>query len=378
MKLLKVDVKNFKRIGKDFSFSFIPIGNKTLYDKEFELEEIAENLFRFRTIGVIGKNASGKTTTVELLSIVYDILANFSYNDTYEILKFVDNDINFDITFFHDNKLYRYIFDLYKESDSVSNGMPFFKNEKVYVKEYKKTQYSKIFDYSTYDEFKISKSLPKNTSIIYDVLHDITPNGFYCPANDRMYNYLVGPYKVLYTMDKDLKMMKSLLAIFDSNIKNIEMLNDERFRLTYSNDTHLDLSNSELIKILSSGTSKGFSLYSLVAYSLKTGTDLIVDEIENHFHKTLVENLINLYKDKTVNSKNATLIFTTHYCEILDMFNRSDNIYIAKCDRNIYIENMYKKYNFRNELSKSNKFYNNEFNTNVDYKALMDFKEELF
>jgi len=31
--------------------------------------------------------------------------------------------------------------------------------------------------------------------------------------------------------------------------------------------------------------------------SLTTGFDLLVDEIENHSHKTLVENLIMLYKD---------------------------------------------------------------------------------
>ena len=38
---------------------------------------------------------------------------------------------------------------------------------------------------------------------------------------------------------------------------------------------------------------------------------------------------------------------------------------------------MYEKYKFRPELSKSNKFYNNEFNTNVSYEALMNFKKEL-
>ena len=38
---------------------------------------------------------------------------------------------------------------------------------------------------------------------------------------------------------------------------------------------------------------------------------------------------------------------------------------------------MYIDYKFRTELSKSNKFYNNAFNTNVSYDALMNFKKEL-
>ena len=71
------------------------------------------------------------------------------------------------------------------------------------------------------------------------------------------------------------------------------------------------------------------------------------------------------------------MIFTTHYCEILDLFGRSDNIYISKYEDAIRLENMYENYKFRTELSKSNKFYNNEFNTNVSYDALMNFKKEL-
>ena len=38
---------------------------------------------------------------------------------------------------------------------------------------------------------------------------------------------------------------------------------------------------------------------------------------------------------------------------------------------------MHNDYKIRTELKKSNKFYDNEFNTNVDYNALMNFKKEL-
>ena len=75
MKLLKVVANNFKLCEKDFTISFIPIANKTEEDKEFELQKIDEDLYTFNTLGIIGKNASGKTSTVELLSIVYDILS---------------------------------------------------------------------------------------------------------------------------------------------------------------------------------------------------------------------------------------------------------------------------------------------------------------
>ena len=107
---------------------------------------------------------------------------------------------------------------------------------------------------------------------------------------------------------------------------------------TLANVRKKEVSSEGIYEVLSSGTLKGLSLFSYVVYSLKNGCDLVIDEIENHFHKMLVENLVNLYKDKSVNKSGATLIFTTHYCELLDLFNRTDNIYITKYNDKISLE----------------------------------------
>ena len=69
MNLLKIVASNFKLCEENLTISFVPTGNKTIADKEFELQEIDDNLYVFNTLGIIGKNASGKTTIVELLSI---------------------------------------------------------------------------------------------------------------------------------------------------------------------------------------------------------------------------------------------------------------------------------------------------------------------
>lgn len=87
--------------------------------------------------------------------------------------------------------------------------------------------------------------------------------------------------------------------------------------------------------------------------------------------------MISLYKDKTVNKNNAYLIFTTHYCEVLDLFNRRDNIWIAKSNLKVTISNMYDNYEIRTELLKSKQFYNNAFETAVNYEELMNMKRKL-
>ena len=119
------------------------------------------------------------------------------------------------------------------------------------------------------------------------------------------------------------------------------------------------------------------TISSFVVASLKYGFDLIIDEVEDHFHKTLVENMLSLYKDKSVNRHNATLIFTTHYCEVLDLFNRQDNIWISKANGKVFLSNMYDGYDLRPELLKSKQFYKNAFQTSVNYEDLMKPKKEL-
>ena len=314
---------------------------------------------------------------VELLSIVYDVLSTFRINTSKNIFKYIDKTLNLDITFYHKGTVYRYITDLYKNVNSAYDTSVFFKNEKLYKREYKKAHIRELFNYDKFEEVKFDNPLPEDTSMIYSVLKDIGLRGIYLPSNDITYMNYANTFNMYKLFNNYLSIITSILKMFDEHLDNIKMIDNSKYKIIYTDGRTKEVTSKELYDILSSGTTKGFGLFTYVVYSLKTGSDLIVDEIENHFHKTLVENLVNLYKDKSVNKKNATLIFTTHYCEILDLFGRSDNIYISKYEDAIRLENMHTDYKFRTELSKSNKFYNNEFNTNVSYDALMNFKKEL-
>ena len=62
--------------------------------------------------------------------------------------------------------------------------------------------------------------------------------------------------------------------------------------------------------------------------TFETGGYLIIDELENHFNQEIVSTLIRFYMDKKVNKKGAMLIFSTHYSELLDVFERNDRFFI--------------------------------------------------
>ncbi len=370
MKLLHVIANNFKNCKNSFEIDFVSKSKKTSEDKEYELLEIAEELYTYATLAFVGKNASGKTTAVELLDACYSILGDFRLEGesySYENVELL-------IDFYHDGFIYRYETVL-KNADSIASKAVFTK-QRLRKKKYYKSKIKSIYKDSDFTDIKITGELPEDTSILFFILKKKETKAIYFDS----FGSGIDTYRLIFATMKDFNIKPSLLArvisIFDENIKDLQMQDEHNFKLSFCGNTKT-VSDKELIYVLSSGTTKGMLLYILMIASLQQGFDLIVDEIENHFHKTLVENMISLYKDKSVNKNNATLILTTHYCELLDLFNRQDNIYIAKCDNKVYLTNMYDGFNIRPELLKSRQFYNNVFQTAVNYDELMQLKKEL-
>ena len=369
MKILKVIATGFKNCIDDFEISYMPIARKTAEDKEYELEEIADGLFVFSTIGIVGKNASGKTSVLDLLSICYDIMGTFRVMPR----KYSLNGVTLTIFFYHEGNIYKYKTGLKEEgiSDKI-----LFVDQVIHIKKYYKTNVNSIFDDDGFDVYEPDGTLPEDTSSVFFVVKKLSMGSYYYTSHDYGYEIYRTAFwaQKAYGIPKTL--MMNIISVFDESISNLEMVDETNFKLTSFGKKEV-LSDKELYSRLSSGTTKGILLYTLVVLSLMEGSDLVIDEIENHFHKTLVENIISLYKDKSINKKNATLIFATHYCEILDLFNRQDNIYITKADNKVSLSNMYKDYDVRPELLKSKQFYNNVFKTAVNYDALMALKKEL-
>lgn len=370
MKLLRVKASHFKNCRDDFTIDFVAQSKKTAEDKEYELQEIADSLFVYNTAAFVGKNASGKTTAIELLDCCYSILGDFRLegkNYSYE-------NIELEIVFFHEGFIYRYTTTLH--ADSQLGNKAVFSNQQLDRKKYAKTNLKDLYVVEKFKPVSGIGILPEDTSIVFFVLKKKQTRAVYFDSNGEG----VDTYQLLFRAMKNYNIsgeyLANIIKIFDDTIQKLTMIDDHNYELVYQNKTDI-VSDKELIYLLSSGTTKGLLLYIIVVASLRNGFDLLIDEVENHFHKTLVENMISLYKDKAVNRKNATLIFTTHYCEVLDLFNRQDNIWISKSEDQVYLTNMYEAYNVRPELLKSRQFYNNAFQTSVNYEELMNLKRKL-
>lgn len=367
MNILKVTARNFKNLADDVEIDFVAKSRKTSEDKEYELQEIADGLYVFTTMAFVGKNASGKTTALDLLSVAYDIISMFRVSRDYSL-----NDVELCIYFYDDGYIYKYSTKLVQNA-LAKNAV--FKDEYISRKKYFKSYLNDIYK-DDFENMRLDAKLPDDVSKIFLVLEKRPLNAIF--FNDNMES--VASYDATFDFkdffEIDDSILQKVLNIFDENVLGITKDENGNYDLNYGGQVK-KLTASELYLVLSSGTTKGMILYTLIVASLKYGFTILIDEIENHFHKTLVENIISLYKDKSVNKKNASLIFSTHYCELLDLFNRQDNIYIANADSKVHLNSIYDKYDVRNDILKSKQFYNNTFKTAVNYEALMDLKKAL-
>lgn len=173
---------------------------------------------------------------------------------------------------------------------------------------------------------------------------------------------------------------QEVIKFFDSSIEYVRNAHNGGTYLKFYHQQEIFISSIlELEKYLSSGTIKGINVFSLIISSIENGGYVLIDEIENHFNKTIITTIFNLFKDEKINPNGATLIFSTHYSELLDEFNRKDNIYITLKDRNNQSQNELVNYSDkvkRNDLKKSEVYLSNYIKgTAPQYRATMELKK---
>lgn len=146
MKLLRIKASHFKNCCDGLAIDLTSKSRKTAEDKEYELQEIAPDLHVFKTASFIGKNASGKSTAVELLDCAYSILGEFRLEGKH----YSYDGVELEITFYHEGFIYLYETTL--ASGKTMNNQACFLNEHIYRKEYFKTYSKEIFDPEGYEE----------------------------------------------------------------------------------------------------------------------------------------------------------------------------------------------------------------------------------
>ena len=381
MKILKLSIEGLKNLKNTLEVDFVAQQRVDNDDKE-RMFNLFSNVYISPTLSFIGINASGKTTILKLISFAISLLNNEPINsvsskDFLEDLEIKQN-IIFTAYFYHNDFVYKLKTLVGKKTKSIDGITKFeITDETLWEKGIHKVKTKKsLYDFVD-SEVKIRRNkneeyLMEDVSIIVALNKKQGTNFFLCDMSDftdhNMLNVL-GQYP------------KEILTFLDPSIETLSCKPVDKkvvIRLKFYGKEEIELNRPlALNRYLSSGTIKGLSVFMGAVFSFLEGGYLIVDELENHFNREIVSTLIQFFMDKKVNKKGATLIFSTHYSELLDEFERNDSIYITKNKDGITAEKLSGILK-RNDIKKS-EIYDSDFleGTVPTYESYIALKKAL-
>lgn len=376
MKIINFKLNGDKRFDKSkFEIDFRP--HKQVRVDSDDLFDIGNGMNMFNTYAFVGTNASGKTTIHTHLCHALGCLINNAYIVYNSILPNVSS-FDYEIIFEKDEIFYHWTiaFDrtksftlqIVEESLSKSSNVD-------------KTKFNNleriIFDTQIY---KRENDLLNNAEALLYPDKAVAPsflkfNVFPLQYLDAAKTYFSFEYAdaILSTLaPEELVVIASYL---DNSIESLEVSNGHASLKRFGSNT-VNLKLEELERQLSLGTSRAMILIPVVKFVLSQGGIILIDEIDTHLHKVLVLDLISWFNDPIINKHGATLIFTTHYIEVLDILSRDDSTFVIKKENSITISNL-SSYNYKNDKKKSNAILNGIMEANPNYEKRMQMRKVL-
>lgn len=343
MKILKIKC-NKNRYYDNNCFEMDFTTSKRVYEEDKEeniVSNIVNSIYKFNSISLVGINASGKTTTLNIISDIIGLyIDNTSLKFDMKLARYFDDCIELESYIYDDKEhsIYKIVSHVKKEPKME---MLFFEEEILYKKKLNHSVTNKnVFDFSEDHKIMVRTEvqnpfLKHDDSIFSSILNKNEKKG---PLLMDM--TFATNINLLHAFSSDMPM--SFINYLDSSIEKFELIKHEdtpsRFKIKFKSAPKEIISDYvDLDKYLSSGTIKGINILIQVMVTLKTGGYLIIDEIENHLNKTIVMNLIDLFNNE-LNKNSATLVFSTHYSEILDSIKRSDSIYVLEKREDIHLK----------------------------------------
>ena len=378
MKILRITVNGLPLFKQELDLLFYTQQRVGEDDKE-KLYKIEPNYYLHTACAFIGINASGKTSVLKVINLALNILRNEPINhvESRNILGACER-ATFKICFL-DKKNNVYCLKTVITSKKAKAGRYVYSiiEEKLWEKPISSVKSKKYLT----DFTAISPIAVRNTEEAYlpdDVSFIIAHNK---KANDKIDVFSLLSYTNINILPFTEDIPLEVIAFLDPTIEKLyfEKVEDKAsIHLKFKDEEEIILNNAvELEQYLSSGTIKGIITFSMVKEVLASGGYILVDELENHFNKEIVVTLIRFFMDSSLNKNGSTLIFTTHYPELLDEYDRNDAIYIVRNRNGITAENL--SYILkRNDIKKSDAYQSGFLaGTTPAYEAYLRLKKNL-
>lgn len=330
-------------------------------------------------LSFVGVNASGKTTSLKLISFVMSLLNAESINNIgAKVVLERSKKVILKTYFYDENKgvcLLETVIGVTKEEGAADRYTIL--HEELYIRKAGSiTSKTNLFEFSDDNLFKSRDVSQEQFMFLKDDVSIVialgkTGNVFFRDLTEWTdYNILNSfgnfPIELIQFLDPCIEYIRfnpnetELIVKFKKDKEPIPMRGIQ-------NISHY----------LSSGTIKGLNVFMQAWMVLIKGGYFIIDEIENHFNKEIVATLIRFFMDKKVNKNGATLVYSTHYVELLDELDRNDGIYVIRNNGGVSIQKLHHILK-RNDIKKSDVFQSGMLEgTTPSYEASMRLKKVL-
>ena len=342
--------------------------------------KIDDKISLLRSVGIFGKNASGKTNLVKGLNFMKNVvLRSVEFATNNRLLEFEPFQLihskeklapsTFEINFIVNNIRYNYGF----SSDDVS-----FTEE--WLTSYPKGRARRLFD-RKHQDFFINKNYFKEGVGLEDKTRENTLfltvvssfagnisssicdwfNNLTIISGLEIQRYLDLSIKKIHNDPHLCEILSRFLEIADFSISKIEshtinglplpnlppIFNEEfskkmkqqtvsfktlkTHHKVYDNEKVINLKEFDLLQNESQGTIKFIFQIVPIIESLIKGSPIVIDEFDSRLHYHLSEFLINLFNNPKINQKKSQLIYISHNGELLNNENhRRDQIWFVE------------------------------------------------
>lgn len=401
--LIKFSVANYKSIGEKQTLYMQPSSTKVKKDGMLETGVFREPL-ALPVAAILGANASGKTTFLDSLSFLKQIVKDSAERKKLSLFKDKRFKLNakyssipteFEVEFVaKDNNFYRYSLAIYPEKISSEKLIRVFPekrsrevaliergsdgvtlhdnicNDKFALKVWSEDVNDKM-TFLSYLANKGSVSIFDNVIEWFENINIIDSNIPYIFTSSMISNDVVPRGDVLKFIlnsgidifdikveEKKADIPIAVLNFMASTIaekENIDLegavkkLNEARdidisfgHKSVNGGGVYLDFDEE------SEGTKTFFSYSGPILDVLKNGKILIIDELEKSLHPYLVRKIVQMFSDPEKNTSGAQLIFTTHDITVMDKSLLSpEQIYLTEKDSDSFETSLYSLSEFK-------------------------------
>lgn len=379
MKLLKITAEGLPLFKEKLDLTFYAQQRVNEDDKEV-LYPLFSSIYLNPANGFIGINASGKTSVLKVILVILNMLNNEPLNhiEGIDILGDAKTVVFNSFFYAEENQEIGRLETVVISKKTVTNDRQYsIISEKLWLKKAAETITRK----------EIVNFTGKTPVIIRNEQEEFLSEdvSIMIAYNKKIKEHINVANLLLFTninvFPFPLDISPEVITFLDPTVEKLSIKKKNEKSMTYlkfKNKKEIVLDNPiELSSYLSSGTIKGMIVFTLAKMLLQTGGYLIVDELENHFNKEIAATLMRFFMDSKLNKNGAVLLFSTHYPELLDEYERNDSIFITRNQDGIFVENLCHILN-RNDMKKSD-VYQSGFlkGTTPIYEAYMELKKAM-